>query len=343
MVEKVLVTGGAGFVGSHTCVALLQAGHKVVVVDSLENSSAKAIAAVAAITSKSLHLEVADCRDTRKLEHIFQEVQPTVVLHFAGLKAVAESVENPLRYYRHNIGAAAVLLDVMQRCSVFRLVFSSSATVYGEPHELPVAEVAPTRPTNPYGTTKLVIEQMIADVVRADSRWSAAVLRYFNPVGAHLSGRIGEDPKGPPANLMPCILQVAAGLQPCLLVYGTDYPTLDGTALRDYVHVMDLAEGHLAALAYLQSAPCGTHTFNLGTANPTSVLELVATMRAVTGLEIPYVAYPRRIGDVAELWADSSKAKRELRWSATRSLTDMCRDGWAWQSQNPNGYKPSQD
>ena len=335
---RVLVTGGAGFVGSHTCVALLEAGHEVAVVDSLENSSEAAIDGVARATGCRPHFKVADCRDTKRIEQIFKEVQPAVVLHFAGLKSVAESMADPLRYYQHNIGTTAVLLAVMQRCEVFQIVFSSSAAVYGAPHELPVAEEAPAQPTNPYGTTKLLIEQMIRDITFADPRWSAVVLRYFNPVGAHPSGLMGEDPEGMPANLMPYLLQVAVGRRASLPVYGIDYPTHDGTALRDYIHVMDLAEGHLAAMGYLQDAPKGTHTFNLGTGRATSVLELLRAMRHVTGVKLPYEIRGRRPGDVAELWANPEKAERELGWRATRTLEDMCRDGWAWQSQNPAGY-----
>ncbi|MXW42600.1 MAG: UDP-glucose 4-epimerase GalE [Acidimicrobiia bacterium] len=337
-VEKVLVTGGAGFVGSHMCVALLEAGHEVAVIDSLENSSSVALDAVAEITGQRPVLVVGDCRHRSALDQVMSCMRPSVVLHFAGLKSVAESVVDPLRYYRHNFQTTAQLLAAMKRNEVFRIVFSSSATVYGDPEVLPVSETVQTQPANPYGATKLLVEQMIADVVRADSRWSAVLLRYFNPVGAHRSGLIGEDPTHPPANLMPYLLQVAVGRYDALPLCGTDYPTPDGTALRDYIHVMDLAEGHLAAMEYLQGASSGTYTFNLGTGRATSVLELIGVMREVTGLELPYVQHERRSGDVAALWADPSKAKRELGWVANRSLADMCRDGWAWQSKHPNGY-----
>ena len=335
----VLVTGGAGYIGSHTCVALLAAGYDVAVLDSLDNSSAAAVDAVAEIAGRRPRLDVADCRDEAAVEKAVIEVRPDAVLHFAGLKSVPESVADPLRYYRHNLESAAVLLSVMARCGVRRIVFSSSATVYGEPDELPVPETAVTRPTNPYGTTKLLIEQMIADVVGADPRWSAALLRYFNPVGAHPSGLIGEDPEGVPGNLMPYLLQVAVGRRPHLPLYGTDYPTPDGTALRDYIHVMDLADGHLAALEHLESSAGLTSTFNLGTGRGASVLEVVAAMREATAHPLPYEKLDRRPGDVPELWADPAKARQELGWSASRMLPEMCRDAWAWQSTHPQGFR----
>jgi UDP-glucose 4-epimerase len=335
----VLVTGGAGYIGSHTCVALLEAGYEVAVLDSLANSSAAAIDAVGEIAGRSPRLDVADCRDETALDKAMAEVRPDTVLHFAGLKSVPESVADPIRYYRHNLESTAVLLEAMERAGVRRIVFSSSATVYGEPDELPVPETAATRPINPYGSTKLMIEQMIADVIQADSRWSAALLRYFNPVGAHPSGLIGEDPEGIPGNLMPYLLQVAVNRHPHLPLYGTDYPTPDGTALRDYIHVMDLAEGHLAALESLESSAGQVHTYNLGTGRAASVREVMAAMREATGHPLPYEELERRAGDVPELWADPSKARSELGWSATRTLAEMCRDGWAWQSKNPQGYR----
>ena len=335
----VLVTGGAGYIGSHTCVALLEAGYEVAVLDSLANSSAAAIDAVGEIAGRRPRLDVADCRDEAAVEKIMAEVSPDAVLHFAGLKSVPESVADPLGYYRHNVESAAVLLSVMDRCGVGRIVFSSSATVYGPPDELPVSETAPTRPANPYGWTKLMIEQMITDVVRADPRWSAALLRYFNPVGAHPSGLIGEDPEGVPGNLMPYLLQVAVGRRPKLPLYGTDYPTPDGTALRDYIHVMDLADGHLAALENLEANPGRAHTYNLGTGRAASVREVIAAMRDATGHPLPYEEFGRRAGDVPELWADPSKARSELGWLATRNLAEMCQDGWSWQSTNPKGYQ----
>ncbi|MCY3635075.1 MAG: UDP-glucose 4-epimerase GalE [bacterium] len=336
---SVLVTGGAGYIGSHTCVALMEAGWEVAVLDSLENSSSAAVEAVAKIVGRGLRLEVGDCRDESAVERAITEVGPDAVLHFAGLKSVPDSVADPLRYYRHNLESTATLLGVMERNGVRRIVFSSSATVYGPPDELPVSETAPTRPANPYGWTKLMIEQMIADVVRSNSRWSASLLRYFNPVGAHPSGMIGEDPEGVPGNLMPYLLQVAVGRRAALPLYGTDYPTPDGTALRDYIHVMDLAEGHLAALQALESSAGQVHTYNLGTGRAASVREVIAAMREATGHPLPYEEFDRRPGDVSELWADPSRALLELGWSATRTLAEMCRDGWVWQSKNPQGYR----
>ena len=335
---SVLVTGGAGYIGSHTCVALMEAGWEIAVLDSLENSSSAAVDAVAEITGHRPRLDVADCRDEAAVEKVITEMRPDAVLHFAGLKSVPDSVADPLRYYRHNLESTAVLMEVMQRGGVRRMVFSSSATVYGPPDELPVSEAATTRPVNPYGWTKLLIEQMIADVVRSDPRWSASLLRYFNPVGAHPSGLIGEDPEGVPGNLMPYLLQVAVGRRDALPLYGTDYPTPDGTAVRDYIHVMDLAEGHLAALQALESSTGQVHTYNLGTGQGASVLEVIAAMREAAGHPLPYEELGRRPGDVPELWADPAKARSELGWSATRSLAEMCRDGWAWQSKNPQGY-----
>ena len=335
----VLVTGGAGYIGSHTCVALLEAGYEVAVLDSLVNSSAAAIDAVGEIAGSRPRLEIADCRDESALEKVMAEVRPDAVLHFAGLKSVPDSVADPLRYYRHNLESAAVLLAVMERSGVRRIVFSSSATVYGLPHELPVPETATTRPANPYGWTKLLIEQIIADVVRADPSWSAALLRYFNPVGAHPSGLIGEDPEGVPGNLMPYLLQVAVGRRSHLPLYGTDYSTPDGTALRDYIHVMDLADGHLAALDHLESSAGQAHTYNLGTGQGASVLEVIAAMRKATGHPLPYEELDRRPGDVPELWADPGKALKELGWSANRTLAEMCRDAWAWQSAHPQGFR----
>ncbi len=335
---SVLVTGGAGYIGSHTCVALMEAGWEIAVLDSLENSSSAAVDAVAEITGHRPRLDVADCRDEAAVEKVITEMRPNAVLHFAGLKSVPDSVADPLRYYRHNLESTAVLMEVMQRCGVRRMVFSSSATVYGPPDELPVSEAATTRPVNPYGWTKLLIEQMIADVVRSDSRWTASLLRYFNPVGAHPSGLIGEDPEGVPGNLMPYLLQVAVGRRPTLPLYGTDYPTPDGTALRDYIHVMDLAEGHLAALQALESSAGQVHTYNLGTGRAASVREVIAAMQEATRHPLPYEEFDRRPGDVPELWADPAKARSELGWSASRTLAEMCRDAWAWQSKNPQGY-----
>ncbi len=338
----VLVTGGAGYIGSHTCVALLDAGHEVAVVDSLANSSSASIDAVAEIAGRRPRFDAVDCRDESALEDVMAEVRPDAVLHFAGLKSVPESVADPLRYYRHNLESAAVLLAVMERCGVRRVVFSSSATVYGEPERLPLRESDSTGPTNPYGWTKLIIEQMISDVVAADGRWSAALLRYFNPVGAHPSGLIGEDPLGVPGNLMPYLLQVAVGRRPALPLYGTDYPTPDGTALRDYIHVMDLTDGHLAALDHLDSFAGQARIYNLGAGRGISVREMIDAMRDATSHPIPYEEHDRRPGDVPESWADPTKALRELGWSASRTLEDMCRDAWAWQSSHPHGFRGAQ-
>ena len=334
-----LVTGGSGYIGSHTCVALMEAGWEVAVLDSLENSSSAAIDGVAAIAGCGLRLDVGDCRDRSAVERAIAEVSPDAVLHFAGLKSVADSVADPVRYYRHNLESTSVLLEAMARHGVRRIVFSSSAAVYGRSEELPVPETAMTRPVSPYGWTKLISEQMIADVVRADPRWSASLLRYFNPGGAHPSGMIGEDPKGGAANLMPCLLQVAVGRRAELPLHGTDYSTPDGTALRDYIHVMDLAEGHLSALEALASSAGGVSVYNLGTGRATSVREAVAAMREATGHPLPCRELKRRAGDVAELWADPGKALVELGWSAKRTLADMCRDAWTWQSSNPQGYR----
>ncbi|WP_420637544.1 UDP-glucose 4-epimerase GalE [Candidatus Poriferisocius sp.] len=333
-----LVTGGAGYIGTHVGVALMGAGWEVAVVDSLANSSAAAVDAVGDIAGRRPRFHVVDCRDESAMDSVMAEVRPHAVVHLAGLKSVPDSVADPLRYYRHNLESSAVLLTVMQRHGVRRLVFSSSATVYGVPEHVPVAESAVLGPANPYGWTKLVIEQMIADVVRADTRWSATLLRYFNPVGAHPSGLIGEDPVGVPGNLMPYLLQVAAGRRERLPLYGTDYPTPDGTALRDYIHVMDLADGHVAALERLDTSAGKAAIYNLGTGRGVSVLEMIAAMREATGHPVPYEEHDRRPGDVPRLWADPGRAHRELGWKATRTLADMCRDGWAWQSTHPQGY-----
>ncbi len=334
-----LVTGGAGYVGTHTCVALMEAGWEVAVLDSLENSSSAAIDAVAEVVGRGLRLYVGDCRDNSAVERALTEAGPDAVLHFAGLKSVPDSVADPVRYYRHNLESTSVLLEAMARHGVRRIAFSSSAAVYGLCKELPVSETAATRPANPYGWTKLISEQMISDVVRSDPRWSASLLRYFNPVGAHPSGIIGEDPEGAPANLMPYLLQVAVGRRAELPLYGTDYPTPDGTALRDYIHVMDLAEGHRAALEALVSSAGQVHTYNLGTGRASSVRQVVAALREATGHPLPCREFKRRAGDVAELWADPRKALLELGWSADRTLAEMCRDAWAWQSAHPQGYR----
>jgi len=336
--SKILVTGGAGFIGSHTLVELLQAGNEVVVVDNLCNSSAEALERVARITGRRADLVVADIRDRAALDRIFAEHSFRSVVHFAGLKAVGESVEKPLAYYQNNLSGTAVLCEAMAAAGVKQLVFSSSATVYGEPRSLPIREDAPTGATNPYGRTKLFIEEMLRDLHASDNSWRIALLRYFNPVGAHPSGLIGEDPAGRPNNLFPFITQVAVGQRPELSVFGSDYPTIDGTGVRDYIHVVDLARGHLFALNRLADRP-GLVTVNLGTGQGYSVLQMVETFSRVTGRTVPYRIVSRRPGDIAACWADPSLAARELGWRAEYGLEEMCRDGWKWQQMNPGGLR----
>ncbi len=335
---RLLVTGGAGYIGSHTVVQLLEAGHDVVILDDLSNSSELAVERVAEITGRGADLVVGDITDEDAVDRVFASHAFDAVVHFAGLKSVGESVTEPVRYYRTNVGGTLVLVDVMARHGVFDLVFSSSATVYGDPAAIPVDETAPTSTTNPYGATKLMIEEILRDVAAADPRWSIALLRYFNPVGAHRSGLIGEDPAEDPNNLMPFISQVAVRKQPVLRVFGNDYDTPDGTGVRDYIHVVDLAAGHLKALERI-GADRAVHTWNLGTGHGTSVLEMVAAFESAAGTEIPYEIAPRRPGDVAAVWADPSKAQRELGWRAERTIEDMCADAWRWQRQNPHGYE----
>lgn len=334
---KVLVTGGAGYIGTHTLVELISAGHEVVVYDNFCNSSPKAIATVEELVGQKVPVVRGDIRDRACLDRAFAEYSVEAVIHFAGLKAVGESYRQPLSYYDNNVTGTQRLLEAMEGAGVRSIVFSSSATVYGEDAPVPYVEaMGRGRPSNPYGATKAVVEQMIEDLVRADARWSASLLRYFNPVGAHPSGRIGEDPQGIPNNLMPFISQVAVGRLPQLSVFGDDYPTRDGTCERDYLHVVDLALGHLKALE-AKPAP-GVSAFNLGTGKGTSVLEMVATFESVTGQKIPYCIAPRRTGDLPASWADASKARLELGWSAEKTLEDMMRDSWRWQSANPEGY-----
>ncbi len=334
----VLVTGGAGYVGSHTVLTLLDAGYDVVIADNLSNSKREAVERVAELAHRSPALEAIDLCDSEAVGALFQKHTFGAVMHFAGLKAVGESVAQPLLYYRNNLFSTVNLLSSMARFGVRRLVFSSSATVYGSPESVPISEDAPLHATNPYGQTKLMQEQIIRDVCAADPGFHAALLRYFNPVGAHPSGRIGEDPFGAPNNLMPYIAQVAVGRLSRLAVYGNDYPTRDGTGVRDYIHVMDLAEGHVAALKKLESG-CGLVTYNLGTGKSCSVLEMVAAFEKASGRKVPYLIAPRRAGDIAACYADCSRAESELGWKARRSLDEMCRDAWNWQSQNPNGYE----
>lgn len=335
--RTILVTGGAGYIGSHTCLELLNEGYAVVVVDNLDNSSREALTRVEAITGKTVAFYPVDVCDREALRGVFQRHAIDAVIHFAGLKAVGESVAQPLRYYRNNLDSTLALCEVMAEFDVCQLVFSSSATVYGLPERVPITEDFPTWCTNPYGWTKLMNEQILKDVQVANPSWSIVLLRYFNPIGAHESGQIGEDPSGIPNNLMPYISQVAVGRRDTLHVFGDDYPTVDGTGVRDYIHVVDLAIGHIRALEYA-AAHTGTEAINLGTGQGYSVLQMVQAFEQATGRQVPYQIDPRRPGDVALCYADPAKAQSLLHWQATRDLETMCRDTWRWQSQNPNGY-----
>ncbi|KAF1695299.1 UDP-glucose 4-epimerase GalE [Pseudoxanthomonas koreensis] len=332
----ILVTGGAGYIGSHTCVALLEAGHEVTVLDNLCNSSAVALERVQEIAGKPLAFIHGDIRNPDDLDRALQGGADAVI-HFAALKAVGESCEKPLAYFDNNIGGTIALLQAMERAGVRRLVFSSSATVYGEPDTVPVTEDAPLRATNPYGRTKLVMEQLIGDCCQAVPEMGAVLLRYFNPVGAHPSGRIGEDPAGIPNNLMPYIAQVAVGRRERLQVFGGDWPTPDGTGVRDYLHVMDLAEAHVRALEFGRDQ-AGARAINVGTGRGYSVLELVRAFEQASGKVVPYDVVGRRVGDVAELWAEPALAEALLGWRAQRGLATMCADAWRWQAGNPQGY-----
>ena len=334
---RILVTGGAGFIGSHTVVELLQADCEVVIVDNLRNSSPIALDRIAEIAGRPPAFANVDIRDRSGLGQVFAEHRPDAVIHFAGLKAVGESVEKPLAYYQNNVAGTATLCEVMADAGVKRLVFSSSATVYGDPAELPIREDFPLGATNPYGRTKLMIEEMLRDLHASDPAWRIAVLRYFNPVGAHPSGRIGEDPRGIPNNLFPFITQVAVGKRATLSVFGGDYPTPDGTGVRDYIHVVDLAIGHLKALDRLAKRP-GLVTCNLGTGQGYSVLEMIRSFERASGKKIPFEIVARRPGDIPACYADPSLAATELGWTAARSLEEMCLDGWRWQERNPAGY-----
>ncbi len=334
----ILITGGAGYIGSHACVELLQAGYEIIVVDNLINSKQESLRRVREITGGVLKFYPVDLLDRKAVDDIFTRSSIDAVIHFAGLKAVGESVAMPLRYYHNNITGTLNLCEIMQAHGVKNLVFSSSATVYGNPHRVPIAEDFPLSTTNPYGSSKRMIEEMLRDLYRADESWNIAILRYFNPVGAHPSGRLGEDPNGIPNNLLPYIAQVAVGKLKELQVYGDDYPTLDGTGVRDYIHVVDLAIGHLKALEKLQSAP-GLVIYNLGTGRGYSVLEVIAAFAKACGRDIPYRIVGRRPGDIAICYADPSKASQELNWSARRGLEEMCADAWRWQFNNPNGYE----
>jgi UDP-glucose 4-epimerase len=333
----ILVTGGAGYIGSHTCLELLKAGYEVVVVDNLSNSKEESLRRVQELAGKSLEFHKVDLLDKPALEAVFQRHAFASVIHFAGLKAVGESVSVPLRYYQNNIAGTLVLCEVMAAHGVRDLVFSSSCTVYGQPQRVPITEDFPLFATNPYGRSKLMIEEILRDLYVADPAWNIALLRYFNPVGAHPSGRIGEDPRGIPNNLLPYIAQVAVGRRERLSVFGGDYPTRDGTGVRDYIHVVDLALGHIAAVQKLAQKP-GVAAYNLGTGQGYSVLEMVAAFERACGKPIPYQIVSRRPGDIAETYADPSWAQQELGWRAQKGLDEMCADVWRWQSQNPNGY-----
>ncbi len=336
---KLLVTGGAGFIGSHTVVELLNAGHAVTVVDNLCNSSEESLQRVARITGKTTTFHRVDLRDSAALDAVFKAEGPIdAVIHFAALKAVGESTLIPLAYYSNNLTGTITLCEVMAANGCKSIVFSSSCTVYGDPASVPIREDSPTPgAANPYGWTKLMMEQIFRDVQKADPAWNIILLRYFNPIGAHASGLIGEDPAGIPNNLLPFVAQVAIGRRPCLTVFGNDYPTPDGTGVRDYIHVVDLAVGHLKAVDKLALKP-GLAIYNLGTGKGYSVLDVVAAFEKASGHKVPYTVMPRRPGDIAACWADPSKAMKELGWKAERDLHAMCTDAWRWQSQNPNGF-----
>lgn len=347
MKNTILVTGGAGYIGSHTCVELLNNGFEIIVVDNLSNSKLESLKRIETITSQKPGFYQTDITDQTALREIFKAHKIDAVIHFAGLKAVGESCQHPLSYYRNNIYGTQVLLETMNEFAVKRLVFSSSATVYGDPHSVPILESFPLQATNPYGRTKLFIEEILRDVGNADALngasqpWQFAILRYFNPIGAHSSGLIGEDPNGIPNNLMPFLSQVAIGKLPVLSVFGDDYPTKDGTGVRDYIHVVDLAQGHIKALQYLLGKTADTaicDAINLGTGNGYSVLEMVKTFIEVTDQSVPYKIAPRRAGDVAACYADPSLAEEKIGWKAERDLKQMMTDTWRWQKNNPNGY-----
>jgi len=335
---RILVTGGAGFIGSHTTLTLLEHDHEVIVLDNLVNSSKESLRRVEELSGKKVTFYGFDVRDKEHLETVFTKHTIDAVIHFAGLKAVGESVMEPLEYYHNNLLSTIILCETMAAHNVKQLVFSSSATVYGDPATVPITEDFPLSATNPYGRTKLMGEQILQDLIRTNSGWQISLLRYFNPIGAHPSGRIGEDPNGPPSNLVPYISQVAVGKREKLRVFGNDYDTPDGTGVRDYIHVMDLAEGHLAALLY-PPKPNSAEVYNLGCGKGYSVMEVIHAFEEACGKPVPYEVTNRRAGDIATCYADPSKAERELGWKATRSLAEACQDAWRWQSQNPNGYK----
>lgn len=334
----ILVAGGAGYIGSHTCVELIEAGYDIVVVDNLSNSSAEAVRRVERITGKSIRFYEVDVLDRAGLSEVFDKEKIEAVINFAGLKAVGESVQKPLEYYHNNITGTLILCDVMREHGVKNIIFSSSATVYGDPAFVPITEECPKgKITNPYGQTKSMLEQILTDIQAADREWNVVLLRYFNPIGAHSSGLIGEDPKGIPNNLVPYIAQVAVGRREALGVFGDDYPTHDGTGVRDYIHVVDLAKGHVCALKKLTPGS-GVSIYNLGTGKGSSVLDVLHAYEKACGRKLPYVIKPRRAGDIAKCYCDASKAFRELGWKAEKNIDDMCADSWRWQSMNPNGY-----
>lgn len=335
---NILVTGGAGYIGSHTTLELLLAGHKVVVLDNLSNSSRESLARVASIVGRAPSFVFGDIRDGELLRHVFAEEQIDAVMHFAGLKAVGESMQQPMTYYDNNVAGSVQLFQAMDVAGVYRIIFSSSATVYGEPERMPINEETPLgTPRNPYGWSKWMVERCLQDLARSDTRWRIAVLRYFNPGGAHHSGIIGEDPRGAPNNLLPYIAQVATGRRERLKIFGNDYPTQDGTGVRDYIHVVDLAQGHLCALRALNQFE-GVRVWNLGTGRGTSVMEAVQAFESASDRPVPFEVVPRRPGDVAQCWADPSKAREELGWIAQRGITEIMADAWRWQSRNPHGY-----
>ncbi|EOG1502130.1 TPA: UDP-glucose 4-epimerase GalE [Vibrio vulnificus] len=337
----VLITGGMGYIGSHTCVQMMAAGMEPVIVDNLCNAKVDVLTRIEALTGKQPTFYQGDIRDETFLDSVFTKHDIQAVIHFAGLKAVGESVEKPLEYYDNNVNGSLVLARSMRKAGVKSIVFSSSATVYGDPQVVPITEDSPTgATTNPYGRSKYMVEQCLSDLFHAENDWSITLLRYFNPVGAHPSGSMGEDPQGIPNNLMPFIAQVAVGRREKLSVFGNDYPTPDGTGVRDYIHVMDLADGHIAALKSVGKTS-GLHIYNLGTGKGSSVLEMVEAFAAACGKPVPYELCPRRPGDIAECWASTEKAERELGWKATRTVAEMTTDTWNWQSNNPNGYSPA--
>ena len=335
---KILLTGGAGFIGSHTCIELIKAGHEAVIADDLSNSKPAVLERLKELTGKDIPFYNIDVADREKVDHMFAKESFDAVIHFAGFKAVGESVAKPLVYYRNNLDTTLTLLETMAKYNVSNFVFSSSATVYGVPERVPLVEGMKTGCTNPYGWTKLMIEQILTDAAAADKNLSVVLLRYFNPIGAHPSGRIGEDPTGIPNNLLPYITQVAIGKLPQLGVFGNDYPTHDGTGVRDYIHVVDLAKGHVKAIEYAGKNK-GTEIFNLGTGIGYSVLDIVKAFEKANNIKIPYVIKPRRDGDIAECYADPTKARDVLGWQAEETLENMCKDSWRWQSNNPKGYE----